>query len=199
MKKTIVLDVDGVMVDFLTGYIAYIHSLGHTHVWPDKIKSFLFLHGDFGFTPKDSYDIFRSFTKSGGFRNLAAYPGVDALLKALKEEDFKVILATNVPTAGQDDRIHNLRELGIEYDDIVFGPDKFDVARVFDAGIIVDDHPDTLLHCLAQESGIVIARPLWVYNEHVEHPKLECLGPHPGAMEMLTKFIRGYSSGASLG
>ncbi len=190
-ERTIVLDADGILVNFMDAYIAHIHSLGHTHVWADKVRSFLFLSEDFGFTPWDSYEIFKSFTKSGGFRNLEPYPGVRELFAFLNAHQFKIIIATNVPTAGQQDRIDHFRELGLQYDHIEFGPDKWYQARKHRAAVIVDDHPNTLLTCLKETGDTVVARAKWVYNEHVEHPNLLCLGPPAEAMTTLKRYLEG--------
>lgn len=193
MKKTVVLDCDGALFDFIGGYVAWLHTKGHGHVTADRIKSYLFLT-DFGFSTQESISLFRQFTKEGGFRHLKPYPDATELFRVLKECGFSVIIATNAPTAGEADRIASLAEHGFEYDRIVFGPDKHKVVLEHDAALILDDHADTVLRCLG-ETRAYVASPKMVYNRNpnyaaqLDDERHLCLGPHPGALTRLADFL----------
>jgi phosphoglycolate phosphatase-like HAD superfamily hydrolase len=185
--KTVVFDVDGCLLNFFDPYVAFIHRLGFTHVKPEQVKSYLFL-SDFGFTPEESLAIFKQFTKEGGFRNLEPYPGAKELLVRLRAHNHKVVLATAAPSRARDDRLENLADLHLPFDHIEFTHDKHEVVKKHDAVLVLDDHPNTLSTCLEQTRAIV-ARPLWSYNEHIEHPGILCLGPHPGALMRLADYL----------
>ena len=156
MNKTVVLDCDGALLDFVTPYIKFIHSLGYTHVSND-IKSFYFLK-DYGFAPEQSKNIFKQFVAQGGFRNLKSYPGTIDLFAYLKEAGYKVVLATNVPRMGHQDRINNLKDLGLEYDEIVFGPNKHKVVLDHKASLILEDHPEAIVACHEHTEATEIGR-----------------------------------------
>lgn len=188
MSKTIILDIDGTLTDFMTPYVEFLHKLGHTQVDLAKIKSFYFL-ADFGFGPEESKDLFYAFVAQGGFRNLKFYPGAITLLAYLKQEGYQIVLATNVPSEGQQDRLDLLKELGVKYDAIHFTPDKHKIVNQYGAHLILEDHPDAIEKCL-KETNAKVAAPRFPYNSHLRHENLIDLGEHPDALTRLVGHLQ---------
>lgn len=186
--KTVVFDVDGALLDFSGAYIRFVHSRGHKHVNHNGIKNYLFLQ-DFGIGKEESLQLFKDFTDERHFGRLWPYVGVHDLIATLRNAGIKIIFATDVPTRAQEDRIMNLVDYSIKYDEIVFGPDKPAVVNKFNADLVLEDAPHHITDCL-EKTEAQVAMVEWAYNKHIEHPRLINLGNPDVALPRLLSHLR---------
>lgn len=124
-KKFILFDLDGTIIDpkeGITKSIAY--ALDHVNIHIDDLDSLCKYIGppfretfmkDYGFTREEVegvYEKYRErFSKLGVYEN-KLYPGMRDLLKNLKEQDKKLIIATSKPTVFAETILeyHNIKE-----------------------------------------------------------------------------------------
>jgi phosphoglycolate phosphatase-like HAD superfamily hydrolase len=183
MKKTVVLDCDSALLNFVEPYAKFMRDQGYKQVYQKSIKSYHFA-ADFGIDAVESKRLFNEFTDYGGFRHMTPYPGVHDLFDWFHHRNIEIVLATDVPTRAQNDRILNLQYHKLSYGDIIFGPHKAKVTNAVNACLVLDDHINHINDCL-ENTSVDVYCPTWPYNQ-VSHPRLTHLGPPQSA---ILKFV----------
>lgn len=169
-SKVIVLDSDGVVTDFVGSYCAFVRGQGHDHVHEDHVKSYTFLAEDFGIEPDRSNYLFKAFTNSGAFKNMKLYPGTRELFDYLKDAGWVVVIATDVPTRAELQRMSHYETELLHFHDIVFTAAKARCARHLTATVVVDDKISNLTELLT-DCGAIVAKVTHPFNASMAFPE----------------------------
>lgn len=168
--KIIVLDSDGVVTNFVSTYCEYVRAQGHDHVDESQIKSYMFLGDDFFIEPDRSNHLFKSFTDSGGFRDMKLNPGARELFDYLKDNGWTIVIATDVPTRAELHRMVCYEKAMLRFDEMVFTVAKARCARHLKARIIVDDKPSNLYELL-HDCDAIVAKVSYPFNADIPMPE----------------------------
>lgn len=149
--KTVLLDMDGVLVDFVPHWCNYLNLFEGVDIRPDQVTKYA-LHdcNVVAGVPKEA--LYRPFQTKGFFRTAPMMPGARAFIKKLQalesEEDFQFFIVSH--PAGPDSAKEKL-----EWLDGTFGPDIkciFTKHKYMVAGdLLVDDCVEYVKKFLAHQ------------------------------------------------
>ena len=87
------------------------------------------------------------------------------LFSEIRKRGVKIILLTAY-SGDQEIRIQNLKDAGIEYDDIIFDYDKIPIIKKINPILVIEDKPKTILKL--NEIGQNVAIPsIWNYCQNI--------------------------------
>lgn len=142
--RTVGLDSDGVLYDFVEALRQWIHhltgrplsELGPATCWD-------FYKYDWGYTTPEFLDLFASGVRAGAvFGDGAPYPGTAQALRRLSEAGNRLVVVTNRVIADVDPEWSEqltrswIARWGLPVDDVVLSADK----TVTDASVFLEDH-----------------------------------------------------------
>lgn len=117
-KKTIVLDCDGVILDYNTQFaVVYEHAFSKKlEIIEPRAYHAVDCWG-VQFTPDEKSQFYKSFDTLG-WGGMPAFPGVKESIDILKNLGYKIIIVTSMNDKARDLRIKNLQALGIYFDEL---------------------------------------------------------------------------------
>ncbi len=170
MTKTILTDADGVLLDWIQGFVAWMHD--HDHVLPPDTVFHYNIAKWYGITNELAKQYTIQFNASNKIRNL--YPYIDALEYVPRLYNlayrFVVISAIGTTQSCYDNRRFNLEHVfGPIFDDVLLvdnGASKKELLKKFNPAIWVEDHPHNAEdgHALGHKTFLIDHQ----HNENVE-------------------------------
>lgn len=114
MKKNIVLDVDGVILDFDKGFQKSMKNFLNRDIKILKIEEFD-MRPRLGLSNEEFKEGLKYFYETKDFSKLEAYDGAINTIKNL-EKDYNILYVTGIPEEQKNLRIENLQNLGVNAD-----------------------------------------------------------------------------------
>lgn len=145
-------DVDGVLMDWLGGFIKYMASIGHTALHDQPTE---FSMVDIFPTCEKPWVHIMDYQHSAFYCEIKAYSDAINVYKNLHDSGVEVIFVTS---CGDTDLIKQVRtqvlnaELGGKFSSIHFlplGADKTELLKSFEAGVFIDDQMKVAMNGLA--------------------------------------------------
>ena len=135
--KTVLIDCDGVLADFISATIQSLHSIGIT----DVHRTLMMHHYDMRkcLSPEQYVIASELWHKTGWCYGIPAYDGAIELLEALRKNARVVCVTKPLLTSSHwmAERYLWLREFQFEDRDIIFASDK----SLIEGDLFIDDHP----------------------------------------------------------
>lgn len=163
MKK-LVLDVDGVLLDFGKTYIEVAQELYGNKLVPNLLK--YDLHDLLQITKEENDKVWDYFSQKDSFSNLSPYPGVIESIKRINQDNLEVYIVTAIDKCYESARLNNLKKIGLIPKEIycVGGnhSSKRDVILEINPDAFVDDRLDNLFN------SIEVKHKVWVDQGHTQ-------------------------------
>jgi len=135
-RKTIVVDIDGVIVDLETHFLSEFNKInGWT---PERISDEYYFGCRYDIREQEAMDILHMMDWS----NAPVYQDAVDAMRILKDAGFHIVLCTAVDERHIPARIKNMEQHGICFDEIIssgFHGNKEEVTRAYNPMAIVDD------------------------------------------------------------
>lgn len=137
MEKPILVDVDGVLANFVGAVLDFINEKHGTILTPDDI------HDDLNKSIPQYYDndLIKFITSKGFCQTLQVLPGAKEAIDKFKSNNFKIIFVTspylNAPTWTYDRLKWLKKHFGAKRDDVIFARNK----KYIDGLTLIDDLP----------------------------------------------------------
>lgn len=184
-KITLGLDVDGVLLDYVSGFFDYLPSVGIIPACkPSDVDNFDFRCAFPGKARDEIKRLIGDFSVTEGFGRLPAYPNAIEAVAAIKAEygsDMRIVAITS---AGVSDETRRLRELNLEpfpFDDInilPLGGDKSEhLAKLGKNAVFVDDLLENVRAAEKHGIGGILFRQLYNAMDHHEHTMTDWYEP----------------------
>lgn len=161
MKK-VVLDVDGVLLDFGKTYIEVAQDIYKGKLNPDH--SHYDLHDLLQIEKHENDLVWDEFSRRNSFANLTPYPGVIESIKKINEDKIDVYIVTAIDACYESARLENLAKIGLKPKEIycVGGghASKKEVIESIAPLAFVDDRLDNLY------SSQSVTHKIWVNQKH---------------------------------
>ncbi len=161
MKK-VVLDVDGVLLDFGKTYIEVAQKLYENKLSPNLLK--YNLHELLQISQEENNKVWDYFSQKNSFNNLSPYPGVIESIKKINEDNLEVYIVTAIDKCYESARLNNLKNIGLVPKEIycVGGghSSKREVILEINPDAFVDDRLDNLFN------SIEVEHKVWVDQGH---------------------------------
>jgi 5'(3')-deoxyribonucleotidase len=181
MTDTVLLDVDGVLIDFLNPFLDVLQGFTGRRHSPEEMTTWRV--EECIATPDEVAECWHHVNASPGWvRNLPLYPGAREFLTALRER-YRVVACTSPASPRWAmERAGRLLELGFTWDDIVLTRGKSHVC----GAALIDDSPanlDSWWRCQPGQT-ILFSRP-WNRDAHPVHRRVEDYASALAALEEL--------------
>ena len=175
-RPVIGLDVDGVILDYVSGFMGYAASIGvRLGCEPHEVDSWAMSRAFPELDDGAIWSMIEAFSEHDGFSRLPPFPGAMETIEALVRE-FPENRLVAITSAGKSDLTRDLRKAnlsGIPFSEIhvlPLGEPKTAYLEKLPAGSLYVD--DLMKNVVAAESvgvsGILVRRP---YNAADEHPR----------------------------
>lgn len=159
LHRSVMLDVDGILVSFMTAYSAALGGVPFDETDSPR-------WGELPVTPspEEKRRAMRAAHSAAGIRSVGLLAGAREGVAAWKAHGLRVVIVTRRDADLGPETRATLAELGLEVDDFYAGADldKLALCERLGLGIVVDDKP-TLLRA-ARDAGCVAASLRWPYH-----------------------------------
>lgn len=148
MVKKMILDVDGVLLNFIQAFEEVAHSMSKELGIDIKIAEDKYhLTGRLGITQEQENEIWKKFAETGKWANLNPLPGVIEAIDAINKAGWEVYIVTAIEPEFAEQRLSNLKHLGLvpkEIHCVGYGNDKQKIIDEIDPDVFVDDRLEHL-------------------------------------------------------
>lgn len=172
MKKVIACDLDGVLVDFNSGFAKLLNKINPTVKVDIFDSAFPVVWGwpkHYGYSPEDEDKAWTEVKNSGMFwRSLYPYATAWDDLEFLQNQSRKhdiYFVTTRPGKSAKDESEQWLAGHGFKLPTVVISGDKAEFCKSVKADIIIDDKPENLYEQPFNVKTALFRRP---YNAHVE-------------------------------
>ncbi len=176
-KPIVAVDIDGTLADYHTHFLKFAEGwYGREMPKPEDINPGMPLHKHMK-TSKATYRQCKLAYRQGGLkRSMPVYEGAREMTREIREAGAEVWICTTRPYLRLDnidpDTRHWLRRNGIQYDAVIWGPNKYrDLVKHVGADRIVaviDDLPEMAVQAMDQQIKSVYLRTQ-PYNEYLQN------------------------------
>lgn len=166
-RKKIVLDVDGVLLNFIDAFDQVAHTLKDEFGKELELNKNLYhLTHRLGITQEQENIVWKKFAEIGMWENLDPLPGVIDAVKKIKDADFDIYIVTAIDEKNKEARMKNLEKIGVipkEIHCVGYGQNKIDIINKINPDVFIDDR---LEHLHNAECAYHL---VWIEDDVVQH------------------------------
>lgn len=161
--KTAIFDMDSIIVDLFTPWLAWYNKKAVDNVTVDDLKSW---HIHDHIKPEWKKDIYKFFTPSNRYKKAPIIEGAVEGLKKLHDEGVEIVIATAVAGRSADAKYHLMKKAApfIPEDDIFIGKKKEKLAGDF----FIDDSPSNILKYKERWVDAHLLTIAYPYNQNLK-------------------------------
>lgn len=125
MEKLILTDCDGVILDWLDGFMPWMSKRGYDPVIEGKVEEMYALDKKFGTPADEMHELVHEYNSSDAMRSLAPYKDAAEVLPQLSERGFRFVAITSLGRQSTVNRSKNLMDLfGNVFDEVICLPQR---------------------------------------------------------------------------
>lgn len=167
MRKKIVLDVDGVLLNFIDAFEEVAHTLKDDFGKELQINKNLYhLNHRLGITLEQENRVWQKFEELNMWEKLNPLPGVIQAIESINKAGFDIYIVTAIEEKYMESRLKNLREIGVIPKEIYcvgYNNSKKEIVDRIKPDVFVDDRLDHL-HNASSPFQLV-----WLQDEVEQH------------------------------
>lgn len=186
MKHKLVLDVDGVLLNFIEAFEQVAISMQDEFGKNIVVKPNLYnLTDRLGITLEEEKRVWERFAANGTWANLNPLPGVEESIKKINEANFDIYIVTAIEDLFKEERLINLSKIGISPSEIHcvgYGNSKVDYINQIKPDVFIDDRLEHL------HKANVAYQLVWLRDGVEQHGLVEDQGVHV-AVDSLKEWV----------
>lgn len=189
MKHKIVLDVDGVLLNFVDAFEQVALSMEQELNTKIVVNRTLYNLADrLGVTAEQEKLIWDRFAKNGTWENLNPLPGVVDAIEKINNANFEIHIVTAIEDFYKEQRLLNLSKIGVDPSAIHcvgYGNSKTQYINEIAPDVFIDDRLEHL------HKAPITFHLVWLKDEVEQHGMVEDAGVHV-AVNSLQEWVENY-------
>lgn len=186
MKHKLVLDVDGVLLNFIEAFEQVAIAMQDEFGKKIEVKPHLYnLTDRLGITAEEEKKVWTRFAENGTWANLNPLPGVEESIKKINEANFDIYIVTAIEDLFKEERLINLGKIGISPSEIHcvgYGNSKVEYINQIKPDVFIDDRLEHL------HKANVTYHLVWLKDGVEQHGLVEDEGVHV-AVDSLKEWV----------
>lgn len=155
--KILLTDLDGVYVDWFSGFVSYMKSIGH--IATAGVPTIYNMTDIFPMLEKP-WEHVKDFQQSQFYAELQPYEDAKKVYKELYDAGVYIVAITSCGTEGETVRMRRefIDSQGIFTDAILLGlgESKLDTLKLFMEGVFIDDLPSMVMECAKSRHTVLL-------------------------------------------
>jgi len=200
MKRNILLDIDGVLANFYSGFSKYLNKEFNLELDPSEDPAIYDIEAwGPGLENIDLGEVSNKWISNGGFLTLETYPGAAEFVQNLRDignvyivtariGDWDGGLDNGATAKAKDDTSRWLEENGIPADNLFFTHKKVDFCKNKNISILIEDKLKTALESANNGIHSIVMNRGW--NQHSERFKVYRAHSYDDAINLVKKISR---------